>query len=447
MDLIIRKLEERHLPMVDAFSRTETPEMLEKIASLADEIMQLSHDDILMHLRFFDWALTALRLHARPGMGSFATDGQFCFYDPAAVLKCYRDNPALITRSYLHMLLHCIFSHHFRYDRLEGRYWDLAADIAVENVILELDMAGASLEQDGRLAQKLEELKKSAGNLTAERLYRYFDGNTPSVAEEKELQELFSRDVHFLWKKAERPEMTQERWEKISRRVKTDLKAFARHKSGAGSLEKNLEEVTRERYDYAEILRRFAVEGEELKVSQEEFDTIYYTYGLNCYGNLPLIEPLEYRESRKVKEFVIAIDTSASCQGDTVKTFLRKTYSILKSSESFFHKINVHIIQCDHQVQSDTKLTSEDDLARFLRNGKLVGFGATDFRPVFEYVDELLKQREFENLKGLIYFTDGYGIYPERMPGYQVIFAFLEEDENRAPAPPWSVKVVLDSCS
>ncbi len=128
-----------------------------------------------------------------------------------------------------------------------------------------------------------------------------------------------------------------------------------------------------------------------------------------------------------------------------MKTFLRKTYSILKSSESFFHKINVHIIQCDHQVQSDTKLTCEDDLVHFLQNGKLVGFGATDFRPVFEYVDELQKQQEFENLKGLIYFTDGYGIYPERMPDYQVIFAFLEEDKNRAPVPPWSMKVILDS--
>ena len=51
---------------------------------------------------------------------------------------------------------------------------------------------------------------------------------------------------------------------------------------------------------------------------------------------------------------------------------------------------------------------------------------------------------EFENLKGLIYFTDGYGIYPERMPDYDVIFSFLNEDENRTPVPPWSLKVVLD---
>jgi predicted metal-dependent peptidase len=128
-----------------------------------------------------------------------------------------------------------------------------------------------------------------------------------------------------------------------------------------------------------------------------------------------------------------------------VKAFLQKTYSILKGTENFFHKINVHIIQCDNEVQSDTKITNDDEFETFMQYGKLRGFGATDFRPVFEYLDELKAQGEFENLKGLIYFTDGYGIYPERMPDYDVIFAFLDEDENRGPVPPWSLKVILDS--
>ena len=80
-----------------------------------------------------------------------------------------------------------------------------------------------------------------------------------------------------------------------------------------------------------------------------------------------------------------------------------------------------------------------------MRYGKLTGFGATDFRPVFSYIEELRARGEFENLKGLIYFTDGYGIYPERMPDYEVIFAFLDEDGERAPVPSWSRKVILDS--
>ncbi len=415
-----------------------------KISALASQIMGLTHDDILMHLRFFDRALAQLEVKERKGIGCLATDGQLCYYDPVYVLKCYQEEPRLVTRAYLHMLLHCIFFHGFRYDKLDGEKWDLAADIAVEKVILELGLSGASLEADVEAERKLGGLGEDIGALTAERIYRYFRLNPLSAAEEQKLRRLFARDVHSLWKPAEQLEITQEQWKKISERIKADLKSFTKNKSGTEALEKNLEETTRDRYDYSEILRKFAVAGEDITVNEDEFDYIYYTYGLEHYGNLPLIEPLEYREINKVREFVIAIDTSASCRGTVVRAFLRKTYSILKDSENFFHKVNVHIIQCDNEVRSDTKITSDEDFEKFMQYGKLTGFGATDFRPVFAYVESLREQKEFEDLKGLIYFTDGYGIYPERMPDYKVIFAFLDEDENRSPVPPWSMKVVLE---
>ena len=220
-----------------------------KISSLAGEVMGLSHDRILMHLRFFDRALSVLQLVEKPGTGCFATNGQSCFYDPVHVLKCYRETPERVTRTYLHMLLHCIFAHHFRYDRLEGSLWDLAADMAVENVILELGLEGTGLEQDALLLRKLEELREKAQSLTAERLYRCFAENPLPPEEEKNLRQLFFRDAHSLWMPAESLEMTREQWEKISRRIKTDLKSFADRKSGTGSLEQNLGEGSRERYD------------------------------------------------------------------------------------------------------------------------------------------------------------------------------------------------------
>jgi predicted metal-dependent peptidase len=265
-----------------------------------------------------------------------------------------------------------------------------------------------------------------------------------SVREKQEINRLFFRDSHHMWVPKEEYEINQQQWQKISERIKADLKSFTKSKSNTESLEKNLGEATRDRYDYSEILRRFTVMGENISVNEDEFDYIYYTYGLDHYGNMPLIEPLEYREDKKVKEFVVAIDTSASCRGEIVKAFLNKTYSILKGTENFFTKINVHIIQCDNQVQQDTKITCDDEFEAFIKNGKLTGFGTTDFRPVFEHVNELKEKGEFENLKGVIYFTDGYGIYPEQMPTYDVIFAFLNEDEHRAPVPPWSLKVILD---
>lgn len=421
-----------------------------KISSLAGQVMGLARDDVLMHLRFLDLAVARLQVQERPGTGCLATDGRILYYDPVYVLKTYRKEEKGIARLYLHVLLHCIFYHGFQCGKLERDKWDLAADVAVESVILDMRLPGAVLETDEEAARKLKVLREDVGALTAERVYRYLRRNPPTPGEGAELRRLFVRDVHSLWETAEqkpteRLEITREQWKKISERVKADLKSFSRAGAGAETLEKNLEEATRERYDYGEILRRFTVMGEDVTVNDEEFDYVYYTYGLARYGNLPLIEPLEYRESKKVKEFVIAIDTSASCRGPVVRAFLRKTYAILKGSENFFHKVNVHIIQCDNRVQSDVKVTNDDDFEAFVKYGKLSGFGATDFRPVFDHVEELREQGEFENLKGLIYFTDGYGIYPDRMPDYEVIFAFLDEDENRGPVPPWSMKVVLES--
>lgn len=416
-----------------------------KISALAGEILRLAHDDILVHLRFFDVALMKLKLKERKGSLCMATDGQNVFYDPVYILHVYKKEPKLVTRMYLHLLLHCVFSHNFQYDKLEGELWDMAADIAVENVVIEMKLSGAGLESDSDAERKLRVLKEDAGALTAERIYRYYRNNPPSQREKDEIAKLFKRDLHTLWKPAEQLEITMEQWKKISERIKADLKSFTKAKAGAEVLEKNLEETTRDRYDYSEILRKFTVMGEDIRVNDDEFDYIYYTYGLEHYGNLPLIEPLEYKEANKVREFVIAIDTSASCRGAIVKAFLQKTYSLLKSRENFFTKINVHIIQCDTEVQSDTKITCDEDFEKFVKYGKLNGFGATDFRPVFSYVEKLRAEGEFDNLKGLIYFTDGYGIYPERMPDYDVIFAFLDEDENRAPVPPWSMKVILES--
>lgn len=418
------------------------------IEQYACRLMELARDTITVRFRFFSTALAGLKTEQKKGLRGFATDGSRIIYDPEYLLMVYMDEPNIAVRLYLHILLHCIFFHSYQYDKLFGKYWDYATDIAVENIILELDMPEASLARDGEAEERLRLLKRWVPELTAEKLYREFMINNPSMEMENEYSRLFALDLHGHWSKNDEKKsgavITKEQWKQISERIRTELRTFSKRHTGTESLEINMDEATREHYNYREILERFAVQGEELMVNDDEFDYIYYTYGLMNYGNMPLIEPLEYRDTKKIKEFVIVIDTSASCRGDMVKGFLRRTYDILKNSESFFNKINVHIIQCDFEVRSDIKLNDERDFDKLFRNFKLKGFGATDFRPPFEYVDELIRTGELENIRGLIYFTDGYGIYPDKMPLYDVIFAFAGEDVNRQPVPAWAMKVVLE---
>ena len=233
-------------------------------------------------------------------------------------------------------------------------------------------------------------------------------------------------------------------WSDISQLLEIELEAFiGRAGIDAGTFEVNLGVANRKAYDYREFLKRFSALSEEMKVSTEEFDYIYYTYGLVQYGNMPLIEPLEYQESRRVREFVIAIDTSSSCAGGLVRHFVEKTYDVLKSTAAFGRKVNVHIVQCDSEVRKVVKVTEtsqlDDEFAEFTARG----FGGTDFRPVFKYVDEQIAAREFANLKGMIYLTDGIGTYPEQPPDYDCAFVFIDDSCDTRKVPPWAMKVLM----
>ena len=46
-------------------------------------------------------------------------------------------------------------------------------------------------------------------------------------------------------------------------------------------------------------------------------------------------------------------------------------------------------------------------------------------------------------MKGLLYFTDGYGTYPVKMPPYDVAFVFLEKDYQDVDVPDWAMKLIL----
>ena len=266
------------------------------------------------------------------------------------------------------------------------------------------------------------------------------------------LEEEFYVDDHRYWedKDQNRPpdEQLEKKWKDIDEKMETDLETFSKEASGqSGGFLDELRVENRERHDYREFLRKFSVFREELKADEDTFDYGFYTYGLSLYGNMPLIEPQETREARKIEEFAIVVDTSMSCSGALVRRFLEETYSVLSENESFFRKVNIHIIQCDEKVHQDVKITSQEELGKYMEHFQLYGEGGTDFRPAFEYVDSLIETGEYMNLKGLIYFTDGYGIYPNKMPPYRTAFVFLEEDYPDVDVPPWAVRLVISGDS
>ena len=58
--------------------------------------------------------------------------------------------------------------------------------------------------------------------------------------------------------------------------------------------------------------------------------------------------------------------------------------------------------------------------------------------------DTLLEQHEFHNLKGMIYFTDGFGMYPKKMPPYKTAFVSMQDHYRDVDVPVWAMKLILD---
>lgn len=240
---------------------------------------------------------------------------------------------------------------------------------------------------------------------------------------------------------------SREQWENAALEMGIQLDAYAKLWGIEGSnLAMNLRKVTREKHDYRAFLRKFARMGEQIRVNDDEFDYVFYTYGLSLYGNLPLVEPVEFAEEKRIRDFVVAIDTSASTKDGLVRKFIERTYSILADEASFFTQMNVLIVQCDAAVTDVARITCLQDLERYLDNPVIKGLGGTDFRPVFRFVEDALAAGELNDLGGLIYFTDGQGTYPARRPPFESAFVFLDSDDAAAsaPVPPWAMKVVLD---
>lgn len=504
-------------------------ERCQRCEPVAYDVLDEARTALAVRFRFLDQALWRMPLVASCDIFGIASDGRQLVFDPVYVVDRFKLSPNEVVRDVAHCLFHCIFRHPFMLYSVLRQPWDVACDIAIEVMLLDLLGEDFPSNMDRRARQSLRVIRTQLdGVVTAERLYWFFC-NDGAAIDLTSLAPMFCHDAHGLWYGNEdassdqgsqaadprggadasgraegalanhsetealdgisdgpvevpRPEDEPDaqdaddedadaaasdgeaggagadaggdadpdeeelasEWEDVSRRIQVELEThLARQGSGAGNLMAGLRALNREHYDYAAFLARFATLHERMRVNDDEFDYIYYTYGLARYGNMPLIEPLEYKEDRQVHDFVLAIDTSESCSGEVVQAFMRKTYNILKQSESFNSRVNVHIIQCDARVQEDTKITSLDQLELYLQDLTLKGFGGTDFRPVFDYVDLLVDKGEFTDLRGLVYFTDGQGTFPRRPPRYDAVFAFLDDGYSDPEVPPWALKVIV----
>ncbi len=421
-----------------------------QLSEIGQDILFAARNELYMNLPYLDAALCALRFC--PGdevTQSLATDGETLWYCGAYLADRYLRSRTLSNRAYLHLVLHCILRHLAKKRGKVPELWDLACDAAVESI---LDGLGCPCLKETISPKKQKFYHEYLHNmpvLTAEGIYHRLLRLRLPEYELAQLQSCFFADDHGLWspeerENRERDERQDERWQSIAEKAQTGMETMlAGQAAGGEAVLEQIRAAVRDDVDYRAFLRRFAAPREIMAVDGDAFDYVFYTYGLQLYGNLPLVEPPETREDRRIEDFVLAVDTSMSTSGALVRQFLACTYAILRSTETFTRKVNIRILQCDDQLRSDIAIHDLSELRRYMEDFTLAGGSATDFRPVFEHVARLQKEGAFTSLRGLVYFTDGMGIYPEKRPPYETAFVLLEEPPLSVKMPPWAIRLVL----
>ena len=415
--------------------------------TICDKIFSLIRDELYLDFRYLDRALASLPPRQMDNLTVQATDGSFLYYPHDQILRLFRSNPIFLNRALLHSVFHCIFRHLWLRNQRDIRLWNLACDITVEYIIDTFDKKSVRRILSGirnTLYRELDNMQNNGESLTAALLYeRLLEEDEDKLAK---LGREFYVDDHRFWprEKKNSPSSLQaeKNWDKTGRQTEQELSLRgSRTSQGFQSIITQIR-AGKNRLCYADFLKQFTVLKEELHADQDEFDLGYYSYGLRLYRNLPLIEHPESREALKISEIVIVIDTSFSTSGTLVKRFLQRTFEILMERSHFFSDSQVRILQCDDQVRKESIISTAEDIEPFFQSFELVGGGGTDFRPAFSYILALRNRGFLKDLRGLLYFTDGKGIYPASPPPYKTAFIFTGEDDDRQ-VPPWAIRIDL----
>ena len=268
--------------------------MNRKQEELGTHILENVRNELYYYFPYLDGAFACISGKGSEETRTIGTDGEFFLFSPEYLLELYVKKPEAVRRGYLHMLLHCLYLHLFLENQEDRRLWNLACDIAVEQIISREKIP--VLETGGNAKKIREKVFHILGNGadSAEKICRKLKEQTfPFHLEE--LEETFHFDDHTLWDNCtgEKGKKTREKWNRLLSYTAANRQDHRKRRgSQKGDQREDAGPIRSGRYDYKKFLRQFSVLREEVELDTESFDYIFYNYGMEHYGNLPLIEPL-----------------------------------------------------------------------------------------------------------------------------------------------------------
>lgn len=144
--------------------------------------------------------------------------------------------------------------------------------------------------------------------------------------------------------------------------------------------------------DWKDVLRKFIVQ-----VIPHDFSyTRPSKKSYSCGYYMPMV-------LREHIELCIGVDSSGSISEEEYAEFLSEIYAMCKQ----FENLKATVIVCDAAVQEVIEI--DENFDPYCIKGR--GYGGTDSRPVYDWLEE---NKGLEAIRLLVYFTDGYINIPDK---------------------------------
>jgi len=380
------------------------------------EKIQKAKAKLMLEHPYFGTIASSLKLEENNELLTFLSDGEALRYNSEYLDRL---DEAEVEFVMANGAMHAVLKHQ---DRSSGRtqwLWQTATDYVVNSMLVNNGMQlpeYANYEQkfNGMYAEEVyqmlrdEMMNDSLG--MEEQIEQIMEGddvhNENITMQQDNVASPDASDTMFDKENNDKEEYTSQAPENLSEELKEQFEQMFQKLNRQGTLPQDLQFVIPEYFSH--------------KVDWREFLYGYIAaYAKSTYSFVPPNMKYLYRGiylpslSSDLLRIVIAVDTSGSVDETLLSTFLGEINSIMQSYPNY----EVDIITADAKIQSHKVFLPGESLEY-----KISGGGGTDFRPVFEYIDQ-----QINYLTLLLYFTDGKGTFPKSEPSYDVMWVMPEE--------------------
>jgi len=424
----------------------------------AEKIIKKARTQLVIKEPFFGYLANSLSLEEDDLLFPVGTDGQSIYYDEELIEEL-EITVREMEGTLVHELMHLILKHTERRRTRFKMKWNIATDLVINSMVTDLgfelpdgtlteeeyseesaeevydelpdfgktecpecggrDIRKKELKVKGKNEESSKVLKAEAefkcrkcGNEWKDEVDVILSGSSGD-GEKWEDVEIPSLDDHDLW---EQVEMEENEWR---RKVAEASNKAEMHGDMPSGLKRMVKDLVHPRIDWRRLLERYIRTQDREEYTWKRPNRRYVSNDM-YYPSL---------KSTKL-EVAIAIDTSGSVDEGELKKFMSEITGILCSVKNF----RAHLMACDAEVHAHETALSKRDFEQFMEVCE--GGGGTDFRPVFEELEDVYPDC-------LVYLTDGRGTYPQSKPMYDVIWA-LNKKVPVQYEPPFGRKVVID---